>query len=119
MKRNTWILIAVILILAGAFYLLNRYVLQEDGAAALVTVDDKEIGRYSLSEDQTVTLNGGTNTLVIRDGCADVTDADCPDQICVNQKKISRNGESIICLPNKLVVSIVGSEERDFDAVSN
>lgn len=119
MKKNTLILIAVILILAGGFYLLNRYVLQEDGAAAVVTVDDREIGRYSLSEDQTVTLNGGTNTLVIEDGYADITDADCPDQLCVDQKKISKNGESIICLPNKLVVSIVSSEERDFDAVSN
>lgn len=119
MKKNSFILIAAILALAAAFYLLNTFVLQKDGAIAVVTVNDEEIGRYSLSEDQTIELNGGTNTLVIKDGYADVTDADCPDKLCVSQKKISKNGESIICLPNKLVVSISGGEESEFDTVSN
>ena len=45
--------------------------------------------------------------------------ADCPDQICVRQKAISKEGESIICLPNKVVVSIVGGEEKELDAVTN
>lgn len=119
MKRNTVILAAAIFFTAGAFYVLNTFILQKDGAFAVVTVDDKEIGRYSLNEDQTVELNGGTNTLVIEDGYADVTDANCPDKLCVSQKKISKDGESIICLPNKLVVSISGGEERDFDTVAN
>lgn len=119
MRKNSFILIIVILTLAAVFYLFNIFVLQEDGAVAVVTVNDREIGRYSLSEDQTVELNGGSNTLVIADGYADVTDADCPDKLCVSQKKISKDGESIICLPNKLVVSISGGEESEFDTVSN
>ena len=45
--------------------------------------------------------------------------ADCPDKLCVHQKAVSRDGESIICLPNKVVVSIEGGEDREMDAVAN
>jgi hypothetical protein len=119
MKKNSFILAAVILIVAAAVYILNIYVLQKDGAVAVVTVDEAEIGCYALSEDQTVELNDGSNILVIQDGYADIVDANCPDRLCVSQKKISKSGESIICLPNKLVVSISGGETSDFDTISN
>ena len=55
---------------------------------------------------------------MIEDGKADMVWADCPDKLCVNQKAISREGESIICLPNKVVISSVGGEEREVDAVT-
>ena len=60
-----------------------------------------------------------SNVLMIKDGRAQMKSADCPDQICVRQKAISKEGESIICLPNKVVVSIVGGEEKELDAVTN
>ena len=56
---------------------------------------------------------------MIENGIAYVTDADCPDQLCVHQKAASKNHESIICLPNKVVVEVDGSEESEFDAVAN
>ena len=57
-------------------------------------------GSWPISEDRTVEIGDG-NRLVIEDGKADMVWADCPDKLCVNQKAISREGESIICLPNK------------------
>ena len=45
--------------------------------------------------------------------------ADCPDQLCVHQKAISRTGESIICLPNQVVVSVQGSKEGKLDGIVN
>ena len=48
-----------------------------------------------------------------------MTDADCPDQLCVHQKAASKNHESIICLPNKVVVEVNGNKESEFDAVAN
>ena len=60
-----------------------------------------------------------TNTLEIRDGCADMTDADCPDKICVNQKAVSRPGETIVCLPNKVVVEVeADTGETAYDSFS-
>ena len=46
------------------------------------------------------------NILVIKDGRADMTDADCPDRICVNHRPVSQEGETIVCLPHKVVVEV-------------
>lgn len=59
-----------------------------------------------------------TNVLTIRDGRADMTEADCPDKLCVHQKAISKNHEMIVCLPNKVVVEVTGSEENGFDSIA-
>ena len=55
---------------------------------------------------------------MIKDGEARMEWADCPDQICVDHRAVSRNGESIICLPNQVVVTVASSEESDVDAVA-
>ena len=55
----------------------------------------------------------------IKDGEADMISADCPDKLCVHQKAISKDGESIICLPNQVVVEIESSESSEYDAVTN
>ena len=58
------------------------------------------------------------NMLVIKDGHASIKNADCPDGLCIKQGSISKSNESIICLPNKLVVRIVedkASSSKDED----
>ena len=106
--RNDLILIAVLLAAAGiAFGIIQLG--KKSGGYAVVVQDGKEVATYPLNVDTSVTINSptGFNTLVIKDGKADVTDADCPDKLCVNQHSISYDGETIVCLPNKLVVKIV------------
>ena len=89
---------------------------QKTGAEAVVTVDGVEIGRYPLSRSGTYPLNGGSNVLVIGDGMAWVSEANCPDKVCMGMGKISRNGEFIACLPNRLIVVIEGGEASPVDA---
>ena len=92
------------------------------GSDVIVLRDGKEIGRYSLSENDIITIWGdgeSYNLILVNDGAAKVTDADCPDKLCVRQRSISKNGESIICLPHKLVITIDSPEESDLDAVTN
>ena len=86
----------------------------------IVPLVDKE-RTYELEEKRCGSYidNCGTNILTIKNGKAKMTDADCPDQLCVHQKAASKNHESIICLPNKVVVEVDGSEESEFDAVAN
>ncbi len=88
-----------------------------EGEYASVYVDGREVGRYPLSENREVTVpaDGGYNVIVIRDGKADVTDADCPDGTCVHSRAVSGVGETIVCLPHKLTVRIVGKEAPDAD----
>lgn len=110
MKKRDIILIASILVIAIAFFLIVELT-KEEGAGVVVKVDGVEVAEYSLSKSGTYPLNGGTNILVIEDGRAYLSDANCPDKLCVHQGKISRTGEVITCLPNKLTVTVFGAEE--------
>ena len=115
-SRYTRDLIIVAVLLAAAlalFFLMRSRQAQEtgDGARVVVTVDGQEIGRYPLSRSGTFSLNGGTNVLVIENGEAWVSEAACPDKVCMGMGKISRNGEFIACLPNRLLVVIEGAAE--------
>ena len=108
--RNDLILIVsllVVLAIAGACLLL----FQKEGTMIRVTVDGEEYGTYPLSEDAEVEIRTGKNgeqlnRLVIKDGVAYVEIATCPDGICAAHKPISHDGESIICLPHKVVVAV-------------
>ena len=103
-------IIAGLLILAGVLFFLyfNK---GEAGAGVIVRVDGVETARYSLSESGRYELNGGTNILVIEDGVAYMLEADCPDHICVSQGKVRYAGQCITCLPNKLTVTVYGTDE--------
>jgi hypothetical protein len=82
----------------------------ESQSAATVTVMDSEHieHSYSLNEDatHTITTAAGTNVIKIADGQVCVESSDCPNQRCVNQGHIHQTGQTIVCLPHKLVVTI-------------
>lgn len=120
MKKNDVILVVVVLILAGAVFGWSVLKKQEPGARVVVTVNKEETANYSLDEEgeYNISADNGQNTLIIKDGKADVTEADCPDKLCVKQKEISKNGETIVCLPHKVVVEIVSAESAEMDAIS-
>lgn len=115
--RNDVIFIVALLLVVSALWLCF-YLFREEGDAVVVTVDGKEFGRYSLAEDVTVEIRTGAqdeelNLLVIKDGQAYVETATCPDGICAGHKPISREGESIVCLPHKVVITVYTTEEKD------
>ncbi|MBE5930546.1 MAG: NusG domain II-containing protein [Lachnospiraceae bacterium] len=115
--RNDVIFIVVLLFVVSALGLCF-YLFRGEGDSVVVTVDGKEFGRYSLTEDITVEIRTGAqneelNLLVIKDGQAYVETATCPDGICAGHKPISREGESIVCLPHKVVITVYTTEEKD------
>lgn len=90
----------------------------KSGGTVTVTVDGKPYGTYSLVTDRVVEINqnGQVNTITIADGLVSVTDANCPDLLCVHQRALSaQHGGSIICLPHRVVIALGDS---DLDAVS-
>lgn len=120
-KTRNDIILALAVIVAAAGFWLGSELLKEDGAFAVVTVDGTETARYSLDTDAEIRLdseNGGYNILVIKNGKADVTEASCPDHVCVDQRAIGRTGEAITCLPNKTVITVEGPDEAEVDLVS-
>ena len=86
------------------------------GSTVFVEVDGKTVASYPLDRDGVFVLNGGTNTLEIKDGRARISDADCPNMQCVRQGWIGSGGQSIVCLPNRLTVT-VRSSDRNVDFI--
>ncbi len=115
-KRDIILICALLLIAAGLFLLF--FLGAEEGARVVVKVNGVEVARYSLEQNGEYELNGGTNTLVIKDGKAWISHAECPDQLCVKQGKIHISGQSIACRPNFLTVTVYGGDNSDVDLVS-
>ncbi|MDO5303774.1 MAG: NusG domain II-containing protein [Clostridia bacterium] len=92
----------------------------EKGSTVEVTVDGKLYGTYSLDKDQTIEIkqDKATNKITIKDGQVQMSDSTCKNQICVEAGAICETNQSIVCLPNKVMIEIVGGE-GGFDAVAN
>lgn len=62
-----------------------------------------------LSEDTTVTVTGslGTNVIEVADGRVRCLESDCSNQTCVKQSWVSGCGQTVVCLPHKLIVQVV------------
>ena len=123
-RRRELILLACLLVLSGVSFLFIRQYQKATtkNATVVIFVEDKETGRYSLSEDQTIRVTGkddGENLVVIKGGAVEVKEATCPDKICVHHQKISKNGETIVCLPNRVVVEVQSEEDAEVDATTH
>lgn len=116
-KRNDIILLGIIIFIGiAAILILN--ITKSNGSKAVITIDGKVYKTLDLNKDTTLTIredNGGYNTLQIKNGVVDMIDANCPDKICEKHKNIHYNGETIVCLPHKLVVEIKGGEDSKAD----
>lgn len=117
MKKMDFLLIAVILLAAAGLYFSGLLRPTKEGGFALVNVDGKEYKRFPLDTDAKYEIieNGQKNVLEIRDGHADMTDASCKDKLCVKQKTISLLGETIVCLPNRVVIEVTGVKKTEID----
>lgn len=103
------ILIAVILAAAVLLFLGAKLMHKSPAEIVEVSVDGKVVETLDLAKDQELTIDsvsGGTNHLIIKDREAWVSEATCPDKICVHQGKIHLDGEIIVCLPNKMTAQI-------------
>ncbi len=120
MKKNDLILMSIVVLIGlFSFGIVKWIQLQSTKEPiAQITMDGKIIGTYSLSENQIIYIPSKekwTNQFEIKDGVIYMLEANCPDEICVHHKPISKNGETIVCLPNKVVVVIKNGIEREVD----
>ena len=120
--RNDIILVSVLLLFAIAFGI-YLFFFRATGDAVKVTVNGKPYATYSLSENREVNIytrnNQQHNRLIVKDGKAFIETATCPDKICAEHRAIFRDGESIVCLPNRVVVTVIKSDKTDApDAVT-
>lgn len=120
-KKNDFLLIgAVIIICLVVIMIMN--ISKKEGSKLVITVDGKVYDTLDLNKDAAYTVKGkkgSYNSFEIKDGCAYMVGASCPDKLCMKQKKIHYNHDTIVCLPNKVVLEVIDGEEDDVDMIAN
>ncbi len=107
-KKGDIILSVGIIVLAIAF-VLGFFLFKTEGKQVVITVDGEVFGRYSISTDQEIEVKTerGVNIVAIYDGKVSVTAADCPDKYCVSHVAVNETGETVVCLPHRMIVEVV------------
>jgi len=106
-SKDIKVIISIIAVVALVSIIRN--ITAKDGQYIRISEDDRYIGTYPLDSDKIIALTN--NTVEIKNGRVHMHDAKCPDKLCVNQGYIDKSGESIVCLPGKVVVSVTDSVE--------
>lgn len=92
---------------------------QTAGSELVITRAGKVFGTYPLSEDRTIEVKQDShiNKITIKNGQVSMSFSDCHGQDCVQQHAISQTGESIVCLPNKVMLEIRGGK-AEYDSIA-
>ena len=123
-KGDKVLIFFIVLVSLLSFIYINRYAFSTKEKYVSVQVNGQEVKKVLYDEKligHTIPIQTeyGYNLLEIGDQRVRVIEADCPDKIDVKQGYIQRVGETIVCLPNKLVIEIKGiTEEDDIDIMS-
>ena len=117
-KYRLDIIVILSLVAISLAALLAVTMFREEGYVAIVEIDGVKIGEYSLLINGEFSLNNGTNVLVVENGVAYLNYSNCPDHTCEKTGKIRFVGQTIVCLPNKLSVTIRGNSQDGVDFVS-
>lgn len=121
MKKSDLWLLAVLCILSVAVFAGYRLAFPHPGSYVTVSVNSEIYETLTLQQDTSLDIpgiDGGFNHLEIKGGTAYITDADCPDKLCVHQKAIQNQGETLVCLPHRVIVSISSQEDHPLDGVA-
>lgn len=119
-RKSDIILLAVLVVvgIASSVYLTFS---ESVGQTVRLKLNGELYASYSLVEDKVIEVNedGMHNTVVIKDGKVKVTKSNCTNKVCVRHSEIDSAGESIVCLPHKLVVSIEARGGGKYDTISS
>lgn len=118
LRRGDVVIFFLIALIGLGVFLFNSGLFGQEGEIVEVSKDGKVIARLKLSEDQIYTTPDGKNTIQIKDRVVSMVEAICPDQICVHTKPLVNSTGSIVCLPNRVSLRIIGSEEEEIDAIT-
>lgn len=122
MKKADWIIIGLVVIIAGSVFLWNIYIDKKENSDSLfveVYYNGELYDKVSLMESKRIVVETelGRNVIEVHDGKVSMVEADCRDEICIRSGVIDKVNRNIVCLPNKVHVQIVGNMEDDIDAI--
>ena len=117
-KKADLIIILGVILLGACALLITFFAGNQKPGYVRISVNGKNTAVYPLDTDREFTVtgfDGGEVHGFIKDGVADVSEATCPDKICVNHSVIKRTGESIVCLPNRVVITVIAADNEAAD----
>ena len=120
-KRNDGILLGGIALGILLVFGIQCFLKMNKGSTIEVSVDGQWYGTYELSVPQTieVEIDGQTeNVLEIKNGVVRMSEATCPDHLCIKQGQISARGETIVCLPHRVIVTVVDGSDAELDSMT-
>ena len=118
-KKDILIMTGLLTAAIAAFFIVP-VIYGTGGDMAGVYMDGKLYASYDLKDSQRYHIPVGDeyNEVLIEHGKVRVSSSSCKNQVCVNHSPISKNGESIICLPHKLVIRIENKKESGLDGIA-
>ena len=111
-KKKDALLLIFILAAAAVLFIIFFFMNNKSAENVVIKVNGNIVYSAAITKDADLTINGydgGYNKVKIANSSVTVTDADCPDDVCVNTGAISRSGQTIVCLPHKMVIEITGA----------
>lgn len=117
-KYRLDIIVISAILFISVLLLLVMTLTKKEGSFAVVEINGVTVGEYPLNQNGEYPLNGGTNVLVIENGTAYLNYSNCPDHTCEKNGKIKYVGQTIVCLPNKVSITVTGDAEGGVDLVS-
>ena len=117
-KTSFWIVLIALIVAVSAGVLLWQHLAKKDAVIAEIYVEGECVRRIDLSavkEPETFTVEGviGKNTILVEPGRICVTEAECPDHVCIQMGWLSSEHPTpIVCLPNEVVIMLSDSTEN-------
>ena len=109
-KYSGTVIIAIIIIICLAWIFLQNKV-TVSGNIAEIRVDNEVVQTLDLSKNTKITVNGKNNItliVIVDNNSVYVESSECPDKICVNKGRISKEYETIVCLPARTIIEVKG-----------
>ena len=112
--KKDFLIIALVLLAALALYVISQQTASVDVTTVVATVDGKEVLRRPLAMNAEYTIpnaDGAVNILCVENGEVYMKEANCRDGLCIRQGRMKNTAKTIVCLPNKVVVSLTGDTQ--------
>jgi len=113
-------IILFILLLSVLFLVINSVGAYKNSDSVIITVNGSIYGQYPLNINNEIAVSTefGCNTVIIDNNSVYVSNATCKEGLCVNEGRISKTNQSVICMPNRLCISISNNTKEALDGYS-
>jgi hypothetical protein len=108
MKKGDIIFIVVCAVLIATAFISFKSISAKAGRTVVIEEANEVFGTYPLSEDRVIEVPGilGVSTVVIENGEVYMKDSPCPNKVCIDMGRKSKKGDTIICIPNRIYITI-------------